>query len=1458
MDVNDNPPEFVRSSLDFSLSESTPVGYEITRLNATSKDDGNNAVIRYQLMDHDNYFSLSATEGTLTVKSALDYERQQVYYLTVKAYDLGEPPLSATAVVTVKVIDENDNAPEFPADGFRVSVKENEPPGTPLSVKVLATDADSGQNVCFGHQLRTAGRSHQPGQGAEGSYTLTVMATDHGSTPFSASTTVKITVLDVNDCVASVRRAEYAYCAAGNVSQQPYMDTGSFLPPDGNLIGVTDCDAPPNGAPFSWSILDGSPRYSISRGRVRAKPGGGYVTGTEKIRVQVCDSGDIIRCNHTTVSIRIVKADSVPPKILAVNMTSNFYYRLQPTVHIGNVQLLHHKPADVQLTLLTHDDLFRLTRQGSIVTRESLPHGTYRLRVRAAYNGLESEQDISVRVNLITDKMIANAAVLRISNESAYAFFYNRLDASLVDYFSSTLGLPVDNVYIVTVQQQDQQLRVRRSADAAADATSPPVARNQPLLVMLSVYDSRAGAYISPAALQRLKLDGLSEKLGRPVAFLTDCPTNPCLNGGRCHLVPEPLPGNDLRVVTAHASFLSPRVRLAPYCACTDGFAGRTCQMSLAACNCRPDQRCHHLPTGHYICLEQDAGANARACADDSGADCASNATVVHLRGAGNLAWSLNESSPASTASGDPAGRSFAVDLEFRMRSLQNQPGPVFAVHWTPNAPQLRDIVISLGQDGALQVAPAVNGRVQPRPWAASRRRVNDGRWHGVRLRLMREAESRVARSEQALRNWTIELLVDSIEPTLRAIPWSDAPTQKRVSTGRAYVGCLGQMRLNGLPLPVSERQQQQAQPGNLPRVSLTSGTEGATTGCSNTYFGTACAVAPCQHAGVCSNTPGGYQCQCASPYIGRQCEINTEPCAESPCLNGATCHQSGRHFTCECPAGLSGSRCEFGIYCGRDVNPCENNARCEESPSGAICHCGGTGYQGPTCGVDVDECSGGGAPAGGGGARSPCGGRGVCVNQPGSYYCNCSLGYSGRSCETFHVPGVDSGSSALLGLSFHEVVAILSSISIILLLALTIFFVVSYCSRRRGGGSGGGVRRRHGKDRHASSSAAAAAAAAAKSGSTLGSGTYRQCSSHDPAEAMALVTLATGETCMVPQRQLDLRHSVPNCYSSEHNLPEAAAVAASYAAYDKPHPPRPFSFYSDTAGTPTRCLTPSCTATISRRPNSSSSSSSSSRITGTIIISSTTCSRRFCIAEAPGSTPDRAPDPLWATSSMSRVHHFGGVGGSVSPAGSHASRQGYHWDTSDWNTGPGNPPDLIPDSPYCLGSYSGSVGPRRPSLQRMLLANPGAYLPQYAGSACDFDEAREDLEEADEEESSRAALLPGSGGGGANSDQMTTSTSTFRGGGGGQQHRRRRDCHGFDEDGRQRQHGDRLWRQRDTHHGGAASTALDVRGGNARQQHHRPPAPGYRRRPRQCRSRWRSGSQPMRLWPELGSLITH
>ena len=50
---------------------------------------------------------------------------------------------------------------------------------------------------------------------------------------------------------------------------------------------------------------------------------------------------------------------------------------------------------------------------------------------------------------------------------------------------------------------------------------------------------------------------------------------------------------------------------------------------------------------------------------------------------------------------------------------------------------------------------------------------------------------------------------------------------------------------------------------------------------------------------------------------------------------------------------------------------------------TGCICDVGWTGTQ---CNIDVDEC---------GTATSPCTGNNtVCVNNPGSYVCDCQTGY--------------------------------------------------------------------------------------------------------------------------------------------------------------------------------------------------------------------------------------------------------------------------------------------------------------------------------------------------------------------------------------------------------------------------------------------------------------------------------
>lgn len=55
----------------------------------------------------------------------LDFEVCKDYYLTLEAWDGGNPPLSSATVVTIELMDVNDNAPTFSQDIYNVLVSED-------------------------------------------------------------------------------------------------------------------------------------------------------------------------------------------------------------------------------------------------------------------------------------------------------------------------------------------------------------------------------------------------------------------------------------------------------------------------------------------------------------------------------------------------------------------------------------------------------------------------------------------------------------------------------------------------------------------------------------------------------------------------------------------------------------------------------------------------------------------------------------------------------------------------------------------------------------------------------------------------------------------------------------------------------------------------------------------------------------------------------------------------------------------------------------------------------------------------------------------------------------------------------------------------------------------------------------------------------------------------------------
>ncbi|XP_057269701.1 protocadherin gamma-A5-like [Pezoporus wallicus] len=153
-DVNDNPPELIVSSAFSEISEDAQPGTVVALLHVQDRDSGANGQVRCSIGESlpfrleksfEDYYRL-VTEGEL------DRERVSEYNVTVRAVDGGSPAMQSSAVLTLRVLDVNDNAPVFAEPRYSARVTENNAAGA-LVLTVRATDADWGQNARVRYRL---------------------------------------------------------------------------------------------------------------------------------------------------------------------------------------------------------------------------------------------------------------------------------------------------------------------------------------------------------------------------------------------------------------------------------------------------------------------------------------------------------------------------------------------------------------------------------------------------------------------------------------------------------------------------------------------------------------------------------------------------------------------------------------------------------------------------------------------------------------------------------------------------------------------------------------------------------------------------------------------------------------------------------------------------------------------------------------------------------------------------------------------------------------------------------------------------------------------------------------------------------------------------------------------------------------------------------------------------------
>jgi hypothetical protein len=126
LDINDNTPHFRRDAIQLDISEATQAGERFSVNNAVDPDVGSNSVKTYHLSTSD-HFDIEIQTGRdgskfadLILQKALDREQQAVHNLILTAVDGGTPSRTGTASITVRVLDTNDNAPQFDKEHIHV------------------------------------------------------------------------------------------------------------------------------------------------------------------------------------------------------------------------------------------------------------------------------------------------------------------------------------------------------------------------------------------------------------------------------------------------------------------------------------------------------------------------------------------------------------------------------------------------------------------------------------------------------------------------------------------------------------------------------------------------------------------------------------------------------------------------------------------------------------------------------------------------------------------------------------------------------------------------------------------------------------------------------------------------------------------------------------------------------------------------------------------------------------------------------------------------------------------------------------------------------------------------------------------------------------------------------------------------------------------------------------------
>ncbi|XP_028975058.2 protocadherin alpha-8 isoform X5 [Esox lucius] len=335
LDINDNIPVFTKESYSVMLTENAPIGTTVVTVNATDVDEGSNGEVFYSFGSNVDsklrqLFDVNANSGEIIVKGRIDFEVKDNYEIDIQASDKGSAPLTTDKSIRVKIIDQNDNAPEIEVTSFSNAIPEDSRTGTTVAL-ISVNDLDSGLNgkvECFlsedvpfklipslQNNMHSVVTKSPLDREKQSKYDITIVAKDAGQPSLSSVKTIRVVVSDVNDNSPEFSQSPYTFYVTENND------------PGASVFSVTASDSDINdNAVISYHILRdvGNENKWASflninseNGNILALKSFDFETlKTFQFQVVATDSGTPSLSSNVTVNVFILDQNDNAPVIL--------------------------------------------------------------------------------------------------------------------------------------------------------------------------------------------------------------------------------------------------------------------------------------------------------------------------------------------------------------------------------------------------------------------------------------------------------------------------------------------------------------------------------------------------------------------------------------------------------------------------------------------------------------------------------------------------------------------------------------------------------------------------------------------------------------------------------------------------------------------------------------------------------------------------------------------------------------------------------------------------------------------------------------------------------------------------------------------------------------------------------------------------------------------------------------